>query len=109
MREAQAKTPHAQPKPVSIINGQEFHKSQETLDCKAKQLRHQGKGKRPNKTQAHTKTEEVFWNHGTLGDQNGTALTNVNFKNLTEIMGMRGRQAHYDAYIEDFNISCQAD
>ena len=108
-REAQAKTPHAQPKPVSIINGREFHRSQETLDCKAKQLRHQGKGKLPNKAQAYTQTEEVFWSHGTLGDHNGTALTNVNFKNLTEIMGMRGRQAHYDAFIEDFNISCQAD
>ena len=38
--------------PVSIITGREFHKSQETLDCKAKQLRRQGKGKRPNKAQA---------------------------------------------------------
>ena len=88
----------------------EFHKSQETVDCKAKQLRRQGKGKRPNKAQAYTETEEeVFWSHGTLGDHNGTALTNVNFKNLTEIMGMRGRQDHYDAYVEDFSISCQAD
>ena len=96
--------------PVSIITGREFHKSQETLDCKAKQLRRQGKGKRPNKAQAYTETEEeVFWSHGTLGDHNGTALTNVNFKNLTEIMGMRGRQDHYDAYVEDFSISCQAD
>ena len=44
--------------PVSIITGREFHKSQETLDCKAKQLRRQGKGKRPNKAQAYTQTEE---------------------------------------------------
>ena len=37
--------------PVSIITGREFTKSQETLDAKAKQLRRQGKGKRPDKSQ----------------------------------------------------------
>jgi len=40
--------------PVSIITGREFTKSQETLDAKAKQLRRQGKGKRPNKAHSHT-------------------------------------------------------
>ena len=48
--------------------------------------------------------KEVLWSHGTLGDNNGTALTNVNFKNLTEIMGMRGRQDNYDAYVKDFTF-----
>ena len=35
--------------PVSILTGREFIRSKETLDAKAKQLRSQGKGKRPNK------------------------------------------------------------
>ena len=31
-------------------------------------------------------------------------LTNTNFKNLTEQLGLRGSQEHYDAYVEDFRI-----
>ena len=41
---------------------------------------------------------------GQLGDFNGKVLTNVNFKNLTEQLGFRGRQEHYDAYVEDVII-----
>ena len=91
--------------PASIITGREFTKSQETLDAKAKQLRRQGKGKRPNKAQSYSETdEEIFWREGKLGNHNGLALTNVNFKTLSEAMGFRGRQDHYDAYVEDFSI-----
>ena len=36
-------------------------------------------------------------------------MTNVNFKNLTEQLGFRGRQEHYDAYVEDFVIRQQED
>ena len=97
--------------PVScIISGREFTKSQETLDAKAKQLRRQGKGKLPNKAQPYSETdEEIFWGQGKLGNHNGLALTNVNFKNLSETMGFRVRQDHYDAYVEDFSISQMAD
>ena len=96
--------------PTSIITGREFTKSQETLDAKAKQLRRQGKGKRPNKAQPYSETdEEVFWREGKLGNHNGLALTNINYKNLSETMGFRGRQDHYDAYVEDFTISQMAD
>ena len=96
--------------PASIITGREFTKSQETLDAKAKQLRRQGKGKRPNKAQPYSETDEaIFWREGKLGNHNGLALTNVNFKNLSETMGFRGRQDHYDAYVEDFSISQMAD
>ena len=42
-------------------------------------------------------------------DFNGKVLTNVNFKNLTEQLGFRGRQEHYDAYVEDFVIRQQED
>ena len=96
--------------PASIITGREFTKSQETLDAKAKQLRRQGKGKRPNKAQPYSETdEEIFWREGKLGNHNGLALTHVNFKNLSETMGFRGRQDHYDAYVEDFSIFQMAD
>ena len=39
-----------------------------------------------------------------MGDFNGKVLTNVDFKNLTEQLGFRGRQEHYDAYVEDVII-----
>ena len=44
-----------------------------------------------------------------MGDFNGKVLTNVNFKNLTEQLGLRGRQEHYDAYMEDLVIRQQED
>ena len=46
-----------------------------------------------------------MWSKGQLGDFNAQVLTNVNFKNLTEQLGFRGRQEHYDAYVEDFLIT----
>ena len=95
---------------ASIINGREFKKSQETLNSKAKCLRYQGKGKRPNRAQPYSRVdEEIFWSEGKLGSHNGVALTNVNFKNLAEHLGFRGRQDHYNAYVEDFSILQMAD
>jgi len=91
--------------PDSIISGREFKKSQETLNSKAKLLRYQGKGKRLNRAQPYSKVgEEIFWTEGKLGNHNGVAFTNVNFKNLSEHTGFRSRQDHYNAYVEDFTI-----
>ena len=33
----------------------------------------------------------------------------MNFKNLTEQLGLRGRQKYYDAYVEDLVIRQQED
>ena len=74
--------------PDSIISGRQFKKSQETLNLKAKSLRYQGKGKRPNRAQPYSRVdEEIFWTEGKLGHHNGVILTNANFKNLSEHMG----------------------
>ena len=32
------------------------------------------------------------------------SLTNVNFKNLSEHLGFRGHQDHYNAYVQDFGL-----
>lgn len=89
----------------SIITDRLFSSSIKTLDAKATYLRQQGKGKRKNRAQPLTTVEEEsLWTNGLLGDHSGKALTNVNFKNLSEHMGMRGRQEHYDAYVDDFEI-----
>lgn len=91
--------------PLSIVQSREFHSSREILNAKAISLRQQGKGKRPNKAQPITSEEEsALWEKGQLGYFNGKVLTNVNFKNLTEQLGFRGRQERYDAYVEDVII-----
>ena len=93
--------------PYSLITGREFAKSRAVLDAKAKQLRMNGYGKRQNRAQPYNSAEEeLFWSSGLLGDHSGVALTNVNFKNLSEHFGFRGRQDHYDAYVEDFEVVC---
>ena len=40
-----------------------------------------------------------------ISDHNGVALTNVNLKNLSENFGLRGRQDHYDAYVQDVEVA----
>ena len=96
--------------PLSIVRSREFHSSQEILNSKAISLRQQGKGKRSNKAQPITPEEgSALWEKGQLGDFNGKVLTNVNFKNLTEQLGFRGRQEHYDAYVEDVIIRQRED
>ena len=96
--------------PLSIVRSREFHNSQEALKAKALSLRQQGKGKRPNKAQPLTPDEESApWEKGQLGDFNGKVLTNVNLKNLIEQLGLRGRQEHFDAHVEDLVIRQQED
>lgn len=95
---------------VSIVRAREFSKSQNVLNAKAMSLRQQGKGKRPNKSQPLEPEEEsALWEKGQLGDFNARVLTNTNFKNLTEQLGLRGRQEHYDSYVEDFAIKQRED
>ena len=95
---------------MSIVRSREFHSSQEILNAKAISLRQQGKGKRPNKAQPITPEEgSALWEKGQLGDFNGKVLTNVNFKNLAERLGFRGRQEPYDAHVEDVIIRQQQD
>ena len=96
--------------PLSIIRSREFHHSQQTLNAVAVSLRKQGKGKRPNKSKPlNGEEEEQLWQNGQLGSHNARAPTQTNFKILTEQMGLRGRQDHYDAYVEDFTVISHQD
>ena len=96
--------------PLSIVQSREFHSSQVILNARTISLRQQGKGKRPNKAQPITPEEELaLWEKGQLGDLNGKVLANVNFKNLTQQLRFRGRQEHYDAYVEDVIIRQRKD
>ena len=65
---------------------------------KARELRVRGYRKRKNASHALSEADEEFlW-------QSAQALVNVNFKNVTEHFGLRGRQEHYSMMVEDFNI-----
>jgi len=46
---------------------------------------------------------------GQLGKHSAQALVNVNFKNVTEHFGLRGRQEHSSMMVEDFNIITSPD
>ena len=69
-----------------------------------------GYGKRKNASHALSEADEEFlWQSGQLGKHSAQALVNVNFKNVTEHFGLRGRQEHYSMMVEDFNIITSPD
>ena len=93
--------------PLSIVRSREFRSSR---NPEGNFSAPEGKGKRPNKAQPLTPEERNSpVRKGQLGNFNGRVLTNANFKNLTEQMGLRGRQEHYDAYVEDLVVRQQED
>lgn len=59
----------------SIIRDREFKSSKQVLEGKARLLRQQGKGKRPNKARSLTSTEEnELWEKRKLGKENPQIL-----------------------------------
>ena len=50
---------------------------------------------------SHLKKSQSCRKKGHLVDFNGKVLTNVNFKNLTEQLGFRGRQQHHEGAFLD--------
>jgi hypothetical protein len=80
------------------------------LNAKVIFPRQQGKGKRPNKAQPLSPGEEsALWEKGQLGDFNARVLKNNNLKNLTKQFGLRGRQEHYESYVQDFIVRQKVD
>lgn len=88
---------------ISILRDREFLTSRSVLEGKARMLREQGMGKRPNKAESLTaEEEEILWNCGQLGCQNPKSLINTLWWLLTQHFGLRGRQEHHSMKIEDF-------
>ena len=88
---------------VSIILHRSFESSRSVLEGKARCLREQGLGKRPNKADSFTAEEEaILWNCGQLGCQNPKSLINTLWWLLTQHFGLRGRQEHHSMKIQDF-------
>ena len=80
----------------SILTSREFAVSRSVLEGKARMLRDQGKGKKPNKACSLTvEEEEVLWECGQLGLHSPSSIINTLWWKLTQHFGLRGRQKHH--------------
>jgi len=77
--------------------------SRKVLKGKARKLREQGKGKRPNQSKTLTKEkEDILWEHGQIGGKSLRSLINTMGWLITQHFGLRGRQEHHQMKVEDF-------
>ena len=90
--------------PKSIIKDREFLSSRKVMEVKARKVREEGRGKRPNRSKSliNEEEEETLWKSGQLGSGNPRALINTMWWLLTQHFGLRGRQEHHNMKVEDF-------
>ena len=90
----------------SIAKDIEFSNSRKVFEGKARLLRQEGFGKRPNAAKALTsQDEELLWSKGVLGSHSPQSLIQTIWFLLTQHFGLRGCQEHHDMYVEDFAFS----
>ena len=90
----------------SIAKDIEFFNSRKVLKGKARLLRQEGFGKRPNAAKVLTsQDEELLWSKGVLGSHSPQSLIQTMWFLLTQHFGLRGCQEHHDMYVEDFAFS----
>jgi len=96
--------------PLSIVKDQEYQSSKHVLEGKAKLLRQDGRGKRPNKARNLTKEEkEVLRKENKFGSTTlEKELVNTMWWLLTQHFGLRGRQEHYNMKVDDLQL-CKDD
>ena len=96
--------------PKSIIKDREFLSSRKVLEGKARKLREEERGKRPNRSKSLTnEEEETLSKSGQLGSGNPQALINTMWWLLTQHFGLRGRQEHHNMKVEDFCLQWDND
>ena len=89
----------------SILRDREFAESKQVLEGKAKQLRQEGKGKRPQKSRSLTTNEETqLWEQKKLGNHSPQVVTQTVWWLLTQHFGLRGRQENHSMQTEDFTF-----
>ncbi|KAK3732670.1 hypothetical protein QZH41_007975 [Actinostola sp. cb2023] len=92
-------------KPYSILSDRQFSKSRETLECKRRQLRLAGKGRRPNKALGLNSNEmEKLWLEKQLGDHSPDALIRTIWLNNTMHFGWRAQDEHRKVLLGDLEI-----
>ena len=95
--------PYSKLYPKSIIKDREFLSSRKVLEGKARKLREEGRGKRPNRSKSLTnEEEETLSKSGQLGSGNSRALINTMWWLLTQHFGLSRRQEHHNMKVEDF-------
>ena len=90
---------------LSIVRDPQFLSSNKILKGKATKLREEGKGSRPNAAKPLTWKEEIdLWQVGKLGVEDPETLLHTVWFQLTQHMGLRGRQEHELADVDDFEF-----
>ena len=91
---------------LSIAKDIEFSNSRKVLEGKARLLRQEGFGNRPNAAKALTsQDEELLWSKGVLGSHSPQSLIQTMWFLLTQHFGLRGCQEQHDMYVDDFAFS----
>lgn len=97
-------------KPYSLLKDIQFSKSRATLETKRKQLRLEGKGRRPNKALGLDKDEmEKLWSQKQLGNHSPEALIRTIWFNNTIHFGWRARDEHRKVLFGDLQIRQEQD
>ena len=88
---------------MDIIDGVEFQSSRRILEGKARELREMGMGKRPNASEALTRTEEdMLWELNRLGRSSPDVLVRTMWFLLVQHFGLRGVQEHTHMRMDEF-------
>ena len=96
--------------PTTIIDGQEFRKTRETLVAKQKELKKAGKGNKSKATRALTDEEvDILYGKNLLGLSSPESLLNTLWLNNTQHFGLRGCQEHRDMKWGDIQLKTSAD
>ena len=91
----------------SILKDKAFDGCRKLLNGKAIELREMGKGKKKNKADALTETEEEqLWSRRALGDSSPRTLNYTIFFILSQQFGTRGCQEHHQICIEHLKFVC---
>ena len=89
----------------NILKDTEFVKSRNILEGKARNLRKEGKGKRPNASTFITEKEEnILWDTGKLGSNSPKSLVHTMWFINTQYFGLRGNQEHVTMCMNNFII-----
>lgn len=95
--------------PTTIIDGQEFSKTRETLVAKQKELKKAGKGSKTKAARALTDDEvDILYGQNLLGLSSPESLLNTLWLNHTHF-GLRGCQEHRDMKWGDVKLKTSAD
>ena len=79
-----------------IMRDRQFWESKQVLEGKARRLRQDGKGKRPNKSRSLTSSEETeLWEQRKLGNHSPQVLIQAIWWLSTRHFNLRGRQGHH--------------